>query len=61
MKVYVIMSNDYPAGVMDNEVSAEALVETRNETDKNSVEVKNHQRGRIYWRCYEFEMNGEVR
>lgn len=57
MRLFVIMSNDYPAGVMDDETKAEALVTSRNEADKNMPEVKKHQRGRIYWRSYPFELN----
>lgn len=53
MKVYVIMGNDYPAAVYDNEQSAKDRCDC--EAAKNDVRVRDGC-GKIYWRVYEFEV-----
>ena len=54
--VYVIMGNDYPAGVMDDKDAAEKLCEARMQRQKDSM-AKNQYAPRIYWRTYPFELN----
>lgn len=58
MKVWVIMGNDFPAGVKSTEAEAEAFCRVRGEM--NASRLKNG-RGMIYWRCYEFEVDEEIR
>ena len=56
MKLFVVMTNDFPDSVFVDETSALAYV------DKKDAEAKLQTvRGRsfgplIYWRCYEFEV-----
>lgn len=59
MKLFVIMANDFPEGVMDDEAKAEELVKARNDADKIACGEASRQqiRGRIYWRSYPFELN----
>lgn len=57
-KYFVIMANDFPEGVMDDEVAAEAIVKARNEADKaNEPEKRRMGQGRIYSRSYPFTLN----
>lgn len=50
MKVFVIMTNDYPAGVMSDEEAAEALCAKHNADERA--------RGpRVFWRAYDFELD----
>ncbi len=62
MKVFVIMSNDFPAGVLDDEKKAEAFVKAKNAAEddiKFRDRINKGLPGRIYWRSYGFELNGE--
>ncbi len=62
MKVYVIMGNDYPDGVMTDKSTAEELCELRMDAQKRRKGIKGDpcERGpRIYWRTYEYELDGE--
>ena len=52
-RVWVVMSNDYPDSVFSNEEDAEAYVECM-----SAGQRKVPSRSRIYWRCYEFKVEG---
>jgi hypothetical protein len=55
MKVYVIMSNDFPDAVFDNTAATEKYIE-----EKKSVQMNAKKTGPfIYWRSYEFELRSE--
>lgn len=54
MKVYVIMSNDYPDRVFDNKEQADAFCKERMNDPKNCY--PNSTSFHIYWRSYEFEL-----
>jgi hypothetical protein len=55
MKVYVIMGNDYPGAVFDNEAAADRFIALKKaENDKNMSQGMG---GKIYWRKYEFKLN----
>jgi len=54
VKLFVIMSNDFPAGVMDDGAKAEAFCRTKNAADKNRTTLEG--RSRIYWVSYEFTL-----
>ncbi len=54
MKVFVVMSNDYPDAVFAEKSAAEAYVKAEMTNPKNR-----HERSdvpRIYYRAYEFEL-----
>jgi hypothetical protein len=51
MKVWVIMSNDYPESVFSNEEKAGAYVKEKNDKDKEK-----HPYRLIFWRSYEFDV-----
>lgn len=53
MKVYVIMSNDYPDRVFANEADAEAFCAEKKSADENKNLLG---RWRIYWRVYSFDV-----
>ena len=55
MKVYVLMGNDYPAAVFDNEAYGESIVSKLKE--KEAAIRKQHIAPSIYWRLYDFELN----
>jgi len=55
MRVYVLMGNDYPAAALTDKEEAEALAARLNEEDR--AEAAKQNRGRIYWRIYDFKMN----
>lgn len=62
MKVYVIMSNDYPARVYKTEAAADKFVEEQTALEKveEAKPINQRARGRIYWRSYEFKLeNGK--
>lgn len=53
-KVYIVMGNDFPDAVFSNKTKAEEYVEKKKtETPKFPLTGT----ARIYWRCYEFELN----
>lgn len=54
MKLFVIMSNDFPAGVIDNGEQAKAFCQTKNEADKE--QRTRQMRSPIYWKSYEFDL-----
>jgi hypothetical protein len=47
MKVFVVMGNDFPAAVFDNEETAEAYIEHIKSEKPNP---------HIYWRVYPFDL-----
>lgn len=50
MTVYVVMGNDFPAGVFSTQALADAYCESQKAEDAK--------RGaRIYWRVYEYELD----
>jgi hypothetical protein len=49
-KVYVIMGNDYPAGVLTSKSEAERVCQEKMEDQKKKGPVK------IYWRWYKFKL-----
>lgn len=53
MKVYVVMSNDYPDCVFKQEDKAETYVDERNKATENQL---GHSARRIYWRVYGFQL-----
>lgn len=55
MKVHVVMGNDYPAAVFDDDKLAAAFIE---KMDGPSNKTK-FGHSRIHWRAYEFELNKE--
>lgn len=62
MKLSVIMANDFPAGVMDDEAAAEALVKERNEAEKIRTSKPGYLSregggSRVFWHCYPFTLN----
>jgi hypothetical protein len=54
MKVYVVMSNDYPDAVFANEREADTYVREKMSDPKNRLSHSMHTR--IYYRSYEFEL-----
>jgi hypothetical protein len=55
MRVFVIMGNDFPAGVMQAREDAEKLCAEKNTAD--AIAADRDRRGRIYWRYYPFKLN----
>lgn len=47
--VHVVMGNDYPDAVFTTREAGDSYCKQRREEDK-------HSERRIYWRCYEFEL-----
>jgi hypothetical protein len=56
MKVHVVMGNDYPAAVFDDDKKAAAFVDKMKVTPEN---ISKFGHPRIHWRAYEFELNKE--
>lgn len=54
MKVWVIMGNDYPSAVFDNELAAELYCKFQ--TKVNSQDVARGDSRKIYWRACEFTL-----
>lgn len=52
MKVFVVMGNDFPAAVFDNEETAEAYVDFIKSEDRPIKPSR-----RIHWRVYAFDLN----
>jgi hypothetical protein len=52
--LYVIMGNDFPAGVMDDEAAAERLCADRNALNDDR---RNRRQLSIYWRVYPYTLN----
>ena len=52
MKVWVIMGNDFPDAVFDNEEAAEAHIKAR----KAEGKIHGGSYAKIYWRAYEFPL-----
>ena len=57
MKVWVIMSNDYPDCVFSSEKAAEAFVKSKMEDKATRLPGGIP---RIYWRAYEFEVRTDA-
>lgn len=55
MKVWVIMGNDFPNSVFSNEEDADAYVACMDAAEKKKLKGFGP---RIYWRSYEFEVEG---
>lgn len=53
MRVWVVMGNDYPDAVFDNEVAANEYIRKARTIDKVKF---GDTYTRIYWRAYTFEM-----
>jgi hypothetical protein len=53
-KMFVVMSNDYPAAIMSDETAAETLVERFRRDEK---EASGGHTGRVNWRVYEFDLD----
>jgi hypothetical protein len=56
MKVFVVMGNDFPDAVFDNEAAAENYCVGKRGNYKEGSGI-----GRIYWRIYEFELQESKR
>ncbi len=58
MKVWVIMGNDYPHKVFADKEKAEEYLEKKEAVEKEiaSRPLHSRERGRIYWRLYDFEV-----
>lgn len=58
MKVYVVMSNDFPDRVFVSEKSADTFCKEKMDAQKNPLEpyMEPYKSPRIYWRAYEFEV-----
>jgi hypothetical protein len=54
--VWVIMGNDYPEAVFDNEEAAEQDVEARKKLDK----IEHRGMTKIYWRAYKFTLQSDL-
>lgn len=54
MKVWVIMGNDYPTAVFDNERAAKQYCKTQ--TKVNNRDMERGDSRKIYWRAYEFDV-----
>ena len=60
MKVWVIMGNNFPAGVRFSEKEANVFIaQKESEEEKKFLQERGRSRSkhdprRIYWRCYEF-------
>lgn len=52
-EVFIIMSNDYPAGALTDEAQAEAVVDRFNREQKQKAGVHGQ---RVYWRYYAFDI-----
>lgn len=63
MKLYVIMGNDFPSGVMSGKEEATDWCNAR--MDEQRIENNNrslaNRRPPIYWRSYEFEFDRELK
>lgn len=55
MQLYVIMGNDFPAGVMDDPHDADALCKARMAAQREGL--KPWESPRVYWRFYAFVLN----
>lgn len=55
MRVWVIMGNDYPDAVFASEEAANAYVETKKAEPASQGQFS----PRIYWRAYDFQLQGE--
>lgn len=53
MKVWVVMSNDFPDSVFADQENADAFVNCMEVAEKKRVRDWGR---RIYWRAYEFEL-----
>lgn len=51
MKVWVVMSNDYPHSVFASQAAAEQFVESKNREDKAKYPYRE-----VFWRHYEFDV-----
>ncbi len=58
MKVYVVMGNDYPDAVFQAEAAAEKYVGERTISEKAAASKPDMFHRRIYYRYYEFELQG---
>lgn len=58
MKVFVVMSNDFPDSVFADKENAEAFVACMKVVEKKRVPRSGP---RIYWRYYEFELETMAR
>lgn len=61
-RLFVIMGNDFPAGVMDDEAAAEALCKARMDAQRAKLIEEHGPSGKhwpppIYWRVYLFVLN----
>lgn len=61
-QLWVIMGNDFPAGVMDDEAAAETLCRQRMDAQKAALIEQHgpsgkHWAPRVYWRAYPFDLN----
>lgn len=54
MKVWVVMGNDYPVTVFDNELAANLYCKFQ--TKVNTLEMKTRNAGKVYWNAYEFPL-----
>jgi hypothetical protein len=54
-KMFVIMGNDYPAGICSTEAEAEKYIETKKSDTKDQA----FHAPRIYWRHYDFWLDQE--
>jgi len=61
-RLFVIMGNDFPAGVMDDGAAAEALCKARMAAQRAALIAQHGESGKhwslpIYWRVYPFALN----
>jgi hypothetical protein len=52
--MYVVMSNDYPDAVFNDETAANIYCEGQNDAPENQLGFGGK---RIYWRVYKFKIN----
>lgn len=62
MKVYVVMGNDFPECVFDNEASAKAFCDRATDENKKAIAASSGivSHSRIHWRYYEFELRSKM-
>jgi hypothetical protein len=58
--VWVIMGNDYPEAVFDNEADAEKDVAARKKLDEISRQNMVGYSSKIYWRAYKFVLQSDL-
>jgi hypothetical protein len=59
MRVFVIMKNDYPQGVVSSEGVAQKLVDLEDDRQRRLIAQRRNEPWE-YWRYYEFEVDAQA-